>query len=137
MPEIVIAQSDERRLTTLATAATLTDQSHQAARILLAEMERAQVVPDHAVPKTVVRMHSLVNYQIEGREHRSVQIVYPGEANIDLDRISILTPVGAALIGLSAGQAMRLIGHDGRPYTITVTQVSQPEIAEPTAERIR
>lgn len=137
MPAIVVAQSDEKKLTSLATAATLADHAHQAARILLAEMERAQIVPDDAVPKTVVRMYSLVDYQIEGRARRRVQIVYPGEANIDLDRISILTPVGAALIGLSAGQAMRLTGHDGKPYTLTVKRVSQPRHAEAASERIQ
>lgn len=136
MPTIVVAQSDVERLTTLATAATLTNQTHQGARILLAELDRAQVVEDDELPKTVVRMHSLVDYQIEGRESRRVQIVYPGEADIDRNRISILTPVGAALIGLSAGQAMRLIGHDGRPYKITVKRVSQPQ-PQPTVEKVQ
>lgn len=126
LPNIVVTQSDERQLTNLATTATLNDDAHLTARMLLSEMERAQVVADHAVPKTVVRMHSIVEYQIEGRNRRRVQIVYPGEANIDLDRVSILTPVGAALIGLSAGQTTQLVGHDGRPHKISVRRVSQP-----------
>lgn len=135
MPAIVLAQSDEEKLTSLATAATSADNAHPAASILLAELERAQVVPDDDVPKTVVRMYSIVEYQIEGRARRRVQIVYPGEANIDLERISILTPVGAALIGLSAGQTMRLIGHDGKPYTLTVKRVSQPRHADAAPEK--
>ncbi len=136
MPAIVVAQSDVESLTRLATAATLTNKSHQGARILLAEMDRAQIVEDSKLPKSVVRMHSLVDYQIERRESRHVQIVYPGEADIELNRISILTPVGAALIGLSAGQTMRLIGHDGRPYTVTVKRVSQPQ-HQPTSQEVQ
>lgn len=134
LPTIVVTRSDERKLTNLATAATLIDHSHPTAHILLAEMERAHVVADDAVPKTVVRMHSLVEYQIDGRGRRRVQIVYPGEADIDLDRVSVLTPVGAALIGLSAGQTAELLGHDGRPHTITVKRVSQPRRTKQTAE---
>ena len=70
LPNIVVTQSDERQLTNLATTATLNDYAHPTARMLLSEMERAQVVADHAVPKTVVRMHSIVEYQICGRQLR-------------------------------------------------------------------
>jgi regulator of nucleoside diphosphate kinase len=101
----------------------LTGRADGAARVLLAEMERAQVVPDNAVPSTVVRMNSYVQFEIDGSNRRRVQVVYPGEANIDDNKISILTPIGAALIGLSPGQVMLLNGQDGRPHKLSVLSV--------------
>ena len=99
LPRIVISEVEEHRLTNLATAAELTGRSPQVARTLLAEMERAEVVPEQDVPRDVVRMNSWVEFETDGRNRRRVQIVFPGQANIDEDKISIMTPIGTALIG--------------------------------------
>jgi regulator of nucleoside diphosphate kinase len=123
LPRIIVSEAEENRLTALATASMLTGRADGAARVLLAEMERAQVVPDNAVPSTVVRMNSYVQFEIDGSNRRRVQVVYPGEANIDDNKISILTPIGAALIGLSPGQVMLLNGQDGRPHKLSVLSV--------------
>jgi regulator of nucleoside diphosphate kinase len=69
-------------------------------------------------------MDSVVEFEIDGQNRRSVQIVYPGDANIDQKKISVLTSIGAALIGLSAGQTIPMNGHDGRPHKLTVVSVS-------------
>jgi regulator of nucleoside diphosphate kinase len=132
LPRIVISETEERRLTTLATAAELTLRSQDVARSLLAEMERADVVPDRIMPANVVRMNSWVEFEIDDRDRRRVQVVFPGDANIDEDKISILTPIGTALIGLSTGQIMMLRGHDGRPHNLRVLSV-----AEPTTSRLQ
>lgn len=124
LPRIIVSEAEENRLTALATASMLTGRADGAARVLLAEMERAQVVPDHAVPNNVVRMHSHVQFEIDGSNRRRVQVVYPGEANIDDNKISILTPIGAALIGLSPGQTMQLKGQDGRQHKLSVLAVA-------------
>ncbi len=124
LPPIIISEADENRLTALATTAMLTGRSHEAARVLLAEMERAEVVSNHAVPADAVRMHSLAEFAVDGGTPRRVQLVFPGEANIDQNKISILTPIGAALIGLSRGQSMLLNGQDGRPHRLTVLTVA-------------
>jgi regulator of nucleoside diphosphate kinase len=125
LPRIVVSEAEEHSLTDLATAAELTGRSQQVARALLAEMERAEVVPDREVPRDVVRMNSWVEFEIDGRNRRRVQIVFPGEANIDDNKISILTPIGTALIGLVPGQTMVLRGHDGRPHELRVLSVAQ------------
>ena len=54
-------------------------------------------------------------------------LVYPHEANIALSRISILTPVGAALIGLSVGQRIAFETPDKRIRGLTVLAVSESE----------
>lgn len=124
LPSIIISDADENRLTALANSAMQFGRSHEAARLLLTEMERAQVVSSRSVPADVVRMQSMVKFEVDGASPRRVQLVYPGEANIDQDKISVLTPIGAALIGLSRGQSMVLTGYDGRPHRITVLAVA-------------
>lgn len=125
LPHIVVSEAEEHRLTVLATA-KLSGRQETFALALLAELERADVVPEGEMPSDAVRMDSWVEFEIDGRDRRRVQIVYPGDANIDADKISILTPIGTALIGLSPGQSMALEGHDGRPHALTVLSVAQP-----------
>lgn len=95
LPRIIVGEAEELRLTALATAAELTGREESVAQVLLAEMDRAHLVRDSEVPSDVVRMYSLVEFEIDGRDRRRVEIVYPGEADINQGRISILTPIGA------------------------------------------
>lgn len=129
LPQIVVSEAEEHRLTAIATAAAEKGRSPEVARTLLAEMERAEVVPDRAVPPHVVRMNSWVEFEIDGGDRRRVQVVFPAEANIDENRISIMTPIGVALIGLSPGQTMLLQGHDGRSHKLNVISVVEPVAA--------
>jgi len=124
-PRIVLAKSEEQRLSALATAAELTGRSESVARFLLAEMERAEIVDDGDVPSDVVRMHSWVEFEIDDRNARRVQLVFPGEADIGSSRVSVLTPIGAALIGLSPSQQMPLHGYDDREHTLRILSVVQ------------
>jgi regulator of nucleoside diphosphate kinase len=126
LPRIVVSDTDEHRLTTLATAKMLTGRSQDVARTLIAEMERADVIPERVMPANVVRMNSRVVFEIDGGERRRVQLVFPSDANIDEGKISVLTPIGTAMIGLSPGQTMMLLGHDGRPHKLRVISVSKP-----------
>jgi regulator of nucleoside diphosphate kinase len=89
-------------------------------------MERADVVSDKAMPENVVRMSSRVEFEIDGGSPRQVELVFPIDANIDQGRISVLTPIGAALIGLSPGQMMMFRGRNGRPHKLRVISVLQP-----------
>jgi regulator of nucleoside diphosphate kinase len=126
LPPIVVSETEQQRLTTLATASELMQRAHGVARTLLAELARADVVPDGSLPPHVVRMNSRVEFQIDGRKRPSVELVFPRKANIGEGRISILTPVGTALLGLRAGQSMPVVGNDGREHTLTVVAVYDP-----------
>ena len=123
-PKIVVGQIDHERLTGLATTAL--DRSPEVAETLLAEMDRAKVVSPTQVPADVVRMGSFVAFSSDSAQQRRVQLVYPGEADIEAGRISILTPIGTALIGLAAGQSIAWTATDGRQHTLTVVSVEQP-----------
>ncbi len=97
---------------------------------LLAEMERAEVRPSSEVPADVVNMGSEVTYRDDetGRT-RTVQLVYPEDADISANRVSVMTPVGAALLGLSVGAQMDWESRDGETRTMTILKVRQPEAA--------
>lgn len=74
---------------------------------LRAELERAIVVPVDALPTGVVAMYSQVRYRDEhAGVSRQIRIVLPEDANLDQGKVSVLAPVGAALLGLEAGQAI-------------------------------
>ena len=123
-PDIVLGSADHRQLIVLAMAGI--GHSAEDADGLLYELERAQVVPDEAVPGDVVRMGSTVRFRTNGGDEREVELVYPKDADIGSGRISVLTPIGTALIGLRSGQSITWLTRDGRKQVLTVLGVSQP-----------
>lgn len=125
IPKIVVGELDHERLTGLAIASI--ERIPEVAEELLAEMDRAKVVATARLPADVVRMGSVVTFESDSAQHRRVQLVYPGEADIEQGRISVLTPIGAALIGLSAGQSIAWTARDGKKHVLTVTAVEQAE----------
>jgi regulator of nucleoside diphosphate kinase len=123
-PPLTLAKSDHQQLARLALAGS--GQSDDAADDLLYELDRAKVVDDPALPPNVVRMGSRVRFRT-GRDERQVTLVWPAEADIATRRISVLTPVGTALLGLSAGQSISFRTRDGRPQMLSVLSVLPPE----------
>ena len=117
-PRIVLAEDDHRQLFALATGHT------EAAEDLLYEIERARVVPAPKLAPSVVRMGSTVSYRPDNGPDRTVTLVYPAEADISAGRISVLTPVGTALIGLDVGQSITWESRDGHKHVLTVLSVS-------------
>jgi regulator of nucleoside diphosphate kinase len=120
-PAIRVTRSDLERLSRLA-------ESHSArnpdvADELLAELDRARVVEDGRVAADVVRMGSTLRFTSDVGEGRTVTLVYPAEADISEGKVSILTPIGAALIGLSVGQSIDWTARDGRIHRLTVESV--------------
>jgi regulator of nucleoside diphosphate kinase len=129
-PPIIVSNTDHGRLTTLAMDAL--DRYPQAAQELLAEMDRAQVVPADAMLAGVVQMGSQVVFESDDGRTRPIVLVFPGQADIAEGRISILTPIGAALIGLSEGQSIEWRTREGRTRRLTVLSVAaatQPALA--------
>ena len=125
LPTIIINEVEYDRLTSLAERAV--SSAPDATSILRAELRRAIVVPVNKVPSSVVRMGSRVEFTFDGGHPRDVALVYPGEANISEGRVSILTPIGAALIGLANGQSIRWKANDGRLHKLTVLRVAPPD----------
>ncbi|MCY1558442.1 Regulator of nucleoside diphosphate kinase [compost metagenome] len=93
------------------------------------ELDRAKVVPQKKLPVDVVHMGSTVEFRSNDGHERKVTLVYPGEADIAQGKISILTPIGTALIGLTPGQSMSWIARDGKAHELSVLSVSAAEAA--------
>jgi regulator of nucleoside diphosphate kinase len=121
-PMIVISDVDEGRLSGL--AATISNRMPDLSDDLLTELERAKIIPHHLMPEKVVRMGSTLEYAADDSQRRQVTLVYPGDADIAQGKISILTPIGTALIGLSEGQSIDWAARDGRQHRLTVITVS-------------
>lgn len=123
-PEILLGREEHRRLTVLALSST--GHSAEVADELLYELERASLLPDSTLPAEVVRMGSRVLYRTGDGEEREVMLVYPARADIGEGRISVLTPVGAALIGLRTGQSITWLTRSGQRQVLTVLAVRPP-----------
>jgi regulator of nucleoside diphosphate kinase len=95
------------------------------------ELVRAVVVPRDQIPKDVVTMNSRVVFENETTgERREITLVYPGSADIDAGKISILVPVGTALLGLRVGQSIDWELPSGEKNRYRVVAVPyQPESA--------
>lgn len=123
VPNIVVSNADYKRLTDLATASL--ERLPEVAEELLAEMDRAKVVGDDSVPADVVRMGSTVTFKSDDGRQLTETLVYPVDEDSDAHRISVMTPVGAALIGLAEGQSISWTARDGRKHELTVVKVKQ------------
>jgi len=123
-PPIVLAAQDFHRLWALASAAMST--MPELAAELAHELERARVLNQH--PEDVVCMDAEVEFRDEtsGKVQRFT-VVYPGQADISARKISVLTPVGTALIGLRAGQSISWETPNNELRQLTVLGVRRTE----------
>lgn len=120
---IVVTERDYQRLQGLANAARL--RQPDVAEELAGELDRAGIVADTEIAPDVVRMGSTVEYRTEAGATRTVTLVFPGEADIAEGKVSILTPIGTALLGLSPGQSIDWLARDGRSHRLTILSVRQ------------
>lgn len=122
-PAITLTRTDHDRLSRLAESAP----AHNAdiAEQLFQELDRARVVADERIAASVVRMGSRLRFSSDAGADRTVTIVFPGEADIAAGKISILTPIGVALIGLSSGQSIEWTARDGRTHRLRVECVDE------------
>ncbi len=123
LPPLVLASPAVERIRAVALAAMRHEP--EVAEQLLAELERADVVSPEAMPSTAVGIGSWITSQdMASGSIRTIQLVLPGEADPTLQRISIVSPIGAALIGLSVGQVMSWQLREGHIRQLTVLNVS-------------
>lgn len=122
-PAITVSIEEANRLASLAELASRS--SPEVVHLLLDEIDRAELLPRGDMPTDVVAMHMHVEYRDdETSATRRIQLVYPHEADITRGMVSVLTLVGAGLIGLSAGQSILWPKQDGRKRSLTVLRVS-------------
>jgi regulator of nucleoside diphosphate kinase len=124
-PRITLPAKDYQRLSALARAAMNT--MPDLARGLVQELDRAHVLAQGRHPAHVVCMGCDVEFRDDttGRI-RNVALVYPEQADISQGKISVLTPVGTALIGLRAGDSITWETWSGEIRRLTVLTVHEP-----------
>ena len=125
-PEITVSTADLDRLEGL--LGELRAGAPEIADGLRSELDRARIVEPDEVPKDVVTMNSTVRFADEesGKEFERT-LCYPGEATGGADKVSILAPLGSALLGLSVGQRIDWPVPGGRTAHIRILEVvSQP-----------
>jgi regulator of nucleoside diphosphate kinase len=127
LPAITVSSLDLERLYQLLDQ--LPADSFASAVALENELIRAQVLEPYEMPADVVTMRSIVRFAIHpaGKEFE-LMLCYPDEMDDNPNKISILAPVGAALLGLSVGQQIEWPAPGGRQVSVRITAVVwQPE----------
>ena len=121
-PQITIPACDFSRLDLL--PGTIAAYRTPAREALARELRRARAVSLHDLPSDTVTMHSTVCYSVdESGAPRTATLVYPGDDDAAAGKISVLTPLGCALIGMSSGQSIDYEDVDGSTRTLTVLGV--------------
>ncbi|MGV8900177.1 MAG: nucleoside diphosphate kinase regulator [Burkholderiaceae bacterium] len=128
-PNIILSSQDLERLEALLDALPMNAFPGKAA--LQAELDRADVMEPEQIPPTVVTMNSTVRFAIEtSKEEFCMTLVYPKDVEGAADRISILAPIGSALLGLSTGNHIEWTGPSGGILKVRIVEVVyQPERA--------
>ncbi len=123
-PPIDMIDSEAELLSNL--ALSVEDRLPQVSAMLIEEITRARLRSPAAIAPEVVTINATVSFidETTGAE-RKVQLVLPGDADIAQGRISILTPVGAGLIGLRSGQSIVWPDRDGKERRLKIGSVEQ------------
>lgn len=110
VPKLVLSKEDFKKLSAL-----VASQRPELVEGLEEEIGRAVILPDGDVPEDIVSMDSLVKVRDldSGAEHE-YSLVFPHEANASEGRISILAPLGVALIGLQVNDEYEFLAPNER-----------------------
>jgi regulator of nucleoside diphosphate kinase len=130
---IFIADDDRARLTALIHRTIDARQETAPLAALAGELRRARVIPRDEVPPDVVTMNSTVRVQdLETGEEETYTLVYPHEADVWAGKLSVLAPVGTALLGYRAGDVVEW------PVPAGVARIRIQEVVpQPRAARAR
>jgi regulator of nucleoside diphosphate kinase len=127
-PPIIVSRIDLDRIEALLDRLPAAEADNFGA--LRAGLDRAEVVEPAAMPANTVTMNSTVTFEDESSgEKLTLTLVYPGAAGAP-GTVSILAPVGSALLGLARGQQIDWPTPDGRKRRLKVLEIAyQPEAA--------
>ncbi len=128
---IIIASTDRDRLLTLIDSARLDWRiPRQSLDVLEGELARATIVEPSDLPRDVVAMNSTVWFRdLDTEEIERYQLVFPPDANVIHDRISVLAPIGTALLGYRLRDVVEWCVPQGR-RRLEITKVIQQQTAD-------
>lgn len=123
-PKIVLAKDVYEKLSKLIDSVpedTITDQ-------LIDELERAKIVSPQKLPADVVTMHSQVTFTVQSTGKTfTYTLVYPRELDDPTQKLSVLSPIGSAIIGLQTGQEIEWPLSKTQRTTVKVESVAPPQ----------
>ena len=94
------------------------------------ELDRATLLQSEDVPKTVVTMNSKVRFLNEdSQKEHELELVFPSQITGETGKISILTPAGSALIGLSIGDSIEWPLAQKKTLRLKIIDVCHPVLA--------
>ncbi len=120
LPPIVVSGPDHERLYNLASSM---EDREPGAVALLGELARAEIATGEEAALDAASMSNRVDFEYDGSHYRDFRLVYPSEADFSAGRLSVLSHVGAMLLGLSAGQSIQWEGPDRREHRLRVEAV--------------
>lgn len=131
MKKVTLTKNDYTRIYKAITVAknSKTINSNEAEK-LLSELSKAEIVPSEKIDKDVVTMNSEVKLFFENtQKEQSFKIVYPQDANLKENKISIFSPIATALIGYKIGDEIEWIVPGGMTKIKIIDLIYQPEAA--------
>jgi regulator of nucleoside diphosphate kinase len=133
LPPVIISETDRENLYAVATSALTNSLMAPAASNVLREIYRATIVPNDQLPTNVVAVNSCVDVRdnVAGANRRIV-LVLPGETSTKPNAVSVLSPLGAALNGLSEGSSVEWCTASGDRSSITVLRSAPSSERSPT-----
>ncbi|WP_439892032.1 nucleoside diphosphate kinase regulator [Ralstonia sp. 25C] len=118
----------ELDLTRLEKAAERAGNSSALADLVDDLIARANVVPGNKIPADVVTMNSVVRVVDDAGAEQEWTLVYPEDANVASAKLSVLSPMGAALLGSRAGKSVKYSSPNGAQHSLRIERVAfQPE----------
>lgn len=128
---IIMTDSDRTKLERLIDSALIDGREHVTyLESLLGELQRAKSVKPQKVPPNVVTMNSTVHLRdLDTGEEETYTLVFPRDADADDGRISVLAPIGTAIIGNSVGDTIEWPVPSGLRRLKVEAVVYQPERA--------
>ena len=127
-PALLVSRLDHDRLVELIESPAA---RHLDTSALRAELDRAEIVEPRDMPADVITMNSTARFLDENSgEEREMTLVFPRDADGSADKVSILAPVGSALLGLRIGDSIQWPIPGGRTISLRVLSIQyQPEAA--------
>jgi regulator of nucleoside diphosphate kinase len=128
-PQLIISSLDAERLEAL--LHSLPNTAFPGRAGLETELARAKIVAPEQIPPTVVTMNSTVKFTVENsNEEFCLTLVYPKDMDAKGGSISVLAPVGSALLGLSKGDQIEWPKPGGGMIKVRIDEITyQPERA--------
>ncbi len=124
--KIYITESDRRKLQKLIDDQINYDVNKIYVKELEAELKRAETVNPGDIPKNVITMNSKVLLLADGIEEE-ISLVYPDEADVEKNRISVLSPIGTAILGYAEGDMLEWDVPSGKAKVEVKKVIYQPE----------